>query len=150
MRRGPITRAAPSPASAHPTVVADANVLLSAATAGRAALILARPDLAEIATTATAMAEVQEYAEPLARRLRLPLHTVLLAIATLPVVVLEREEYAGSLSEARRRIARRDPDDVDGLALALHLRAGVWSNDSDFDVAGVEWYADAAPRAARG
>jgi predicted nucleic acid-binding protein len=69
-------------------LVADANVLLSAATGGRAALILARPDLAEIVTTASAMAELQEYAEPLARRLGLPLQTVLLTIATLPVSVI--------------------------------------------------------------
>jgi len=49
-------------------LVADANVLLSAATGGRAVLILARPDLAEIVTTASTMAEVQEYAERLARK----------------------------------------------------------------------------------
>lgn len=124
-------------------LVADANVLLSAATGGRAALLLARPDLAEIVTTASAMAEVQEYAEPLAREFRLPLQTVLLSIATLPVVVVDRREDAASLPEARRRIARRDPDDVDVLALALHREAGVWSNDSDFEVAGIEWHTTA-------
>ena len=124
-------------------LVADANVLLSAVTGGRATLILARPDLAEIVTTASAMAEVQEYAGPLARKVGLPLQTVLLAIATLPVLVVEREEYARSLPEARQRIARRDPDDVDVLALALHLGVDVWSNDSDFDVAGVEWHTTA-------
>jgi len=124
-------------------LVADANVLLSAVTGGRAALILARQDLAEIVTTASAMAEVQEYAGPLARKVGLPLQTVSLAIATLPVLVIEREEYARSLPEARRRIARRDPDDVDILALALHLGVDVWSNDSDFDIAGVGWHTTA-------
>lgn len=124
-------------------LVADANVLLSAVTGGRAALILARRGLDEIVTTASAIAEVQEYAGPLARKVGLPLQTVLLAIATLPVRVIEREEYARSLPEARRQIARRDPDDVDILALALHLRADVWSNDSNFDVAGVEWHTTA-------
>jgi len=119
-------------------LVADANVLLSAATGGHAALILARPDLAEIVTTASTMAEVQEYADPLARKVGLPLQTVLLAIATLPALVIERKEYARSLPEARWRIGRRGPDDADVLALALHLEAGVWSNDSDFDIVGVE------------
>jgi hypothetical protein len=66
-------------------LVADANVLLSAVTGGRAALILARPDLAEIVTTASAMAEVQEYAEPLAGKVGLPLPTVLLAIAVADI-----------------------------------------------------------------
>jgi predicted nucleic acid-binding protein len=124
-------------------LVADANVLLSAATGGRAAMVLGRPDLAEVLTTAAAMAEVQEYVEPLARRLRLPLPTVLLAVATLPVVVVERDEYEGALAEARRRIGRRDVDDAETLALALHLDAPVWSNDSDFEDAGVEWYTTA-------
>ena len=124
-------------------LVADANVLLSAAIGGRAALILARPDLSETVTPASALAEVQEYAAPLARKVGLPLQTVLLAIATLPVRVIQREDYARSLPEARRRIGRRDPDDVDVLALALHLEAGVWSNDSDFDIVGVDWYTTA-------
>lgn len=124
-------------------VVADANVLLSAVTGGRAALILERPDLAEIFTTANVVAEVQEYPEPLARKLGLPLQTVLLAIATVPVAVVERDEYAHLLPEARRRIGRRDPDDVDVLALALHLDVAVWSNDSDFETAGVEWHTTA-------
>ncbi len=124
-------------------LVADANVLLSAATGGRAALVLQRSDLAEVFVTTAAMAEVQEYAEPLAHRLRLPFHTVLLAIATLPVTVVEHDEYHAAMSAARRRIGARDPDDVDTVALALHLGAPVWSNDNDFEVAGIEWYTTA-------
>ena len=68
-------------------LVADANVLLSAVTGGRARLVLARADLADVVTTVAALDEVNEYAEPLARKLRLPLGTVLLAVATLPVTV---------------------------------------------------------------
>jgi len=124
-------------------LVADANVLLSAVTGGRARLVLARPDLADVVTTVATLDEVNEYAEPLARRLRLPLGTVLLAVATLPVTVVDRDEYAASLREAGRRIGQRDPDDIDTLALALHLHAPVWSNDRDFEGAGVEWYTTA-------
>ena len=54
------------------------------------------------------MGEVEEYAEPLSRKLRLPLHVVLLAIATLPVTLVEREEYSDSIAEATRRIGGRD------------------------------------------
>jgi len=43
-------------------------------------------------------------AQPLARKLRLPLGTVLLAMATLPVTVVDRDEYAASLREAGRLI----------------------------------------------
>ena len=124
-------------------LVADANVLLSAVTGGRARLVLARPDLADVLTSAAALDEVHEYAEPLARKARLPLGTVLLAVATLPVTVVERAEYAASLGEAARRIGQRDPDDIDTLALALHRDAPVWSNDRDFETAGVEWYTTA-------
>ena len=85
-------------------LVADANVLLSAVTEGRARLVLARADLTDVVTTVAALDEVNEYAEPLARKLRLPLGTVLLAVATLPVTVVDRDEYAASLREAGRLI----------------------------------------------
>jgi hypothetical protein len=45
-------------------LVADANVLLSAVTGGRARLVLARADLADVVTTVAALDEVNEYAEP--------------------------------------------------------------------------------------
>jgi predicted nucleic acid-binding protein len=57
--------------------------------------------------------------------------------------LVERAEYEPRITEARRRIGRRDPDDVEILALALHLGLPVWSNDSDFADAGVEWYTTA-------
>jgi predicted nucleic acid-binding protein len=68
---------------------------------------------------------------------------VLLAVAALPVTVIERETYSDALPEATRRIARRDPDDVEILALALHLGIPLWSNDNDFEGAGVEWFTTA-------
>ncbi len=43
-------------------------------------------------------------------------------------------------STLRRRIGKRDPDDVDVLALALDMDLAVWSNDNDFEDAGVEWH----------
>jgi len=112
-------------------------------TGGRARLVLARADLANVVTTRAALDEFNENAEPLARTLRLPLGTVRLAVATLPVTVVDRDEYAASLRDAARRIGQRDPDDIDTLALALHLDAPVWSNDRDFEGTGVEWYTTA-------
>lgn len=124
-------------------LVADANVLLSAVIGGRARVVLEHPSVAEILTTESALAEVQQYAARLATRKRLALDVVLLAIASLPVKVVERAVYDKSMAEARRRIARRDPDDVEILALALHEQAPVWSNDNDFEVAGIEWFTTA-------
>lgn len=68
---------------------------------------------------------------------------LVLTKAALPVTVVERSEYERHLPEAERRIGKRDPDDVDVLALALDLNFAVWSNDNDFEDAGVEWHTTA-------
>jgi predicted nucleic acid-binding protein len=124
-------------------LVADANVLLSAVIGGRASLALRHDQVEQVFTPAAAYDEVFEYLPSLAKKKRLELDTLLLACAALPVTVLERSEYEGKLSTARRRIGKRDPDDVDVLALALHLNIAVWSNDNDFEDTGVEWHTTA-------
>ena len=124
-------------------LVADANVLLSAVIGGRAALILRHPKVEAIFAPAAAMDEVYEYVPSLARKKRLQLDTLLLTLAALPVTVVERPEYRRQIAEAGRRIRRRDPHDVDVLALALHLTLPVWSNDNDFEDAGIEWHTTA-------
>jgi predicted nucleic acid-binding protein len=53
------------------------------------------------------------------------------------------QRYRKFLSEAARLIGKRDPDDVELLALALALGIPIWSNDRDFEVAGVECYTTA-------
>jgi predicted nucleic acid-binding protein len=97
----------------------------------------------DVVTPEFTMEEVQEYAGRLATRKGLAPDLVLLAAATLPVTVVPRASYRGSMVEARRRMAQRDPDDVDLLALALKFGVPVWSNDNDFATAGVEWYTTA-------
>jgi len=124
-------------------LVADANVLLSAVIGGRAALALRHDKVEQVFTPTAAYDEVLEYLPSLAKKKRLELDTLLLAFAALPVTVVERSEYEDKLPTARRRIGKRDPDDVDVLALALHLNFAVWSNDNDFEDAGVEWHTTA-------
>jgi predicted nucleic acid-binding protein len=124
-------------------LVADANVLLSAVIGGRAALALRHEKVEQVFTPSTAYDEVFEYLPSLAKKKRLELDTLLLACAALPVTVVERSEYEAKLSTARRRIGKRDPDDIDVLALALALKIPVWSNDNDFEDAGIEWYTTA-------
>ena len=124
-------------------LVADANVLLSAAIGGRARLAFRHDSVEQVFTPAAAYDEVLEYLPSLAKKKRLELDTLLLAFAALPVTVVERSDYRADLSAARRRIGKRDPDDVDVLALALHLNLAVWSNDSDFEDASVEWHTTA-------
>jgi predicted nucleic acid-binding protein len=75
----------------------------------------------------------------LAKKRNLPAD-ILLLMASLPVTVLQPGAYERSLSEARRRIGRRDPDDVEILALAIQLRILLWSNDDDFEEAEIQWH----------
>jgi predicted nucleic acid-binding protein len=124
-------------------LVADANVLLSAVIGGSAALVLRHEEIQKVFTPAVAYDEVFEYIGPLAKKRRLRLDTLLLALAALPVTVVERVEYQSHISDAEQRIGQRDPDDVDVLGPALHLALPVWTNDNDFEDAGVEWHTTA-------
>ena len=121
-------------------VAADANVLLSAILGGRPRLILEDSQVQEIFTTENTIAEVREYAVVLAKKRELPADILLLAVASLPVTVVNQPAYERSLSEARGRIGKRDPDDVEILALAMQLKIPLWSNDNDFEDAGVQRY----------
>jgi len=121
-------------------LAADANVLLAAVLGGRAGLILASAEIEEIFTAQVTLAEVEEYAAVPAKKRRLPTDLLLLAVTSLPVTIVDRAAYANSLSEARRRIGRRDPDDVDILALVIQFQIPVWSNDRDFEDCGVQLY----------
>jgi len=124
-------------------LVADANVLLAALLGGRAKVVLQHPEVEELLTTEATLAEVQEYAVILAKKRRLSLDTLLLAMAALPVTLVEKPVYASRLPQARKIVAQRDPDDVDILALALHLGLPLWSNDKDFEQTGVERFTTA-------
>jgi len=124
-------------------LVADANVLLAALLGGRAKVVLQHPEVEELLTTEVTLAEVQEYAVILAKKRRLSLDTLLLAMAALPVTLVEKPVYASRLPQARKIVAQRDPDDVDILALALHLGLPLWSNDKDFEQTGVERFTTA-------
>jgi predicted nucleic acid-binding protein len=121
-------------------LAADANVLLAAVLGGRASLILASAEIEEVLTAEPTFAEVEEYAAVLARKRRLPIDLLLLAVASLPVTIVEREAYTNSISEAKRRIGHRDPDDVDILALAIQFHIPIWSNDKDFEDSGIQQY----------
>ncbi len=124
-------------------LVADANVLLSAVLGGRARVVLTHPAIESIFTTEVTLAEVEEYAIVLARKRKLPLDILLLTVATLPVSLIERETYVRAISRARQLIEKRDPDNVEILALALHLKVPLWSNDNDFQALGIEVYTTA-------
>ena len=61
----------------------------------------------------------------LAKKKRLRLDTLLLTLAALPVTVVEPSEYEHQLTEAERRMGKRDPDDVDVLSAAAQREAAL-------------------------
>jgi predicted nucleic acid-binding protein len=124
-------------------LAADANVLLSAVIGGRARLVLSHPAVEEVLTSEAVFAEVEEYAAVLGQKKKIPETTVMLAVASLPVSIVVREVYARSIAQARKRIEKRDPDDVELLALALHFKVPLWSNDNDFERCGAERFTTA-------
>ena len=124
-------------------LAADANVLLSAVIGGRARLVLNHPEVEEVVTTASVFAEVEVYAAVLGAKKGISREALMLAVASLPISIVAREIYAESMAKARRRIGKRDPDDVDLLALALHFKVPLWTNDNDFEGCGVEWFTTA-------
>ena len=121
-------------------LAADANVLLSALIGGRAGAVLIAETVEEVFTTEQVIEEVREYSALLAVKRRLNPEALLLALASLPVTIVPAAEYRRKLPEARSRMGKRDPDDVELLALALHFRIAVWSNDRDFSTARIRWY----------
>jgi predicted nucleic acid-binding protein len=124
-------------------LVADADLLLAAVLGGRAKAILQHHAIEEVFTTVHTLAEVQEYALILAKTKRLSVDTLLLAVASLPVTLVEQSIYAAALPQARTSIGKRDPDDVEILALTMHMGLPLWTNDKDFDGTGVKRYTTA-------
>jgi predicted nucleic acid-binding protein len=124
-------------------LAADANVLLAGIAGGRTKLVLEHPSVEEVFTPRPVLDEVYEYLGELATQKQLPAALLQMTLISLPVKVVEPEEYASVIPEAAKRMRDRDLDDVDLLALALHLDIPVWSNDSDFKGVGVQWYTTA-------
>ena len=127
-----------------PAVAADANVLLSAVL-GHAALRVFTVTDVSVLTTQGVLQEVREYLPLVAKQYDMLPQALEAQLRLLAVRECEPGEYAAKLEAANQAIARRDPDDVDLLALALAFGVPVWSNDSDFRDAGVEWYTTARP-----
>ena len=121
------------------SVAADANVLLSAAVGGAAARVFSDTDL-DVVTTEEVLAEVREHLGALAEKVGLAPEEAGKYLGALPIRAYPEAVYKARMSEARRHMADRDPDDAGLAALALHLEIPVWSNDKDFQAVPVELF----------
>src|SRR5262245_25890207 len=119
-------------------VAADANVLLSAVL-GHAALRVFTEAEVSVVTTSGVLQEVREYIPLVARQYAILPQALEAQLRLLAVRECEEREYAHERGAARRAIGRRDPNDVDLLALALAFSIPVWSNDSS----GADWFTTA-------
>lgn len=124
-------------------VVADANVLLSAAI-GKATLRVFTEFGLEVHATRFNRLEVERYLPKLTEKYGLPAPLVALQWRLLPVKVHDLGSYRDELGRAARAVAHRDADDVHPLALARKLGLPLWSNDDDLRGREVDWYTTAA------
>ncbi len=113
----------------------DASVLL-VALGGAASKLVTRPNF-EFLTTSFTFDEVLEYMPVLAASKGLRLDRLEKNVHAVPLEIIPSDVFAGKREAAHNRIAWRDPDDVDLLALALHFDLTIWTNDKDLENCGV-------------
>jgi predicted nucleic acid-binding protein len=123
-------------------VAADANVLPSAVLGHAALRVFTRTDV-NVLTTQGVLEELREYLPLIAKQYDVVPQAPEGQLRLLAVRQCRPQEYAPKLAAAKLAIERRDPQDVEWLALALAFGIPVWSNDTDFRDAGVEWYTTA-------
>jgi predicted nucleic acid-binding protein len=104
--------------------------------------VFSRSDV-EVVTTVTVLDEVTEYLPVMSANYGIGAEMLETQLRLLAIRIYARHEYSSSLEDARRLMEDRDPDDVDLLALALHLEIPGWSNDNDFRNAGIERFTTA-------
>lgn len=109
-------------------VVADANVLLSAAIGKAAQRIFSEHNLKVHASEFNA-AEVGEYLPLMAGKYGLPVSIVVLRWKLLPLIIHPASDYARHYEKALADLRDRDPEDAHALALARALNCPLWSND---------------------
>ena len=82
--------------------------------------------------------EIARHIPSLAAKRGLDAALMFAALDVMPIEWKTSSEYEHRRAEAEERIAARDPDDWPTVALALQLSLPIWSQDRDFEGAGVE------------
>ena len=124
------------------SVVADANVLLSAIT-GRAALRVFTEFEITVHVARFNMDEVAEYLPEMAVQYDLPVQFLEMQWKLLPLQVHAEQDYHRYLNQALVDLAKRDPEDAHALALARKLKLPLWSNDRDLAGLDIECFSTA-------
>jgi predicted nucleic acid-binding protein len=114
------------------TIAVDANPLLSALRGGKARVALLSGKFIFITTEYTTW-EVKKYIPELSKESGVPESELFYAFDHFPIIAMPPVVYDEKRNQAENLIARRDPKDVDILALALKLDTPLWTNDKDFN-----------------
>ena len=112
------------------SVVADANVLLSAVV-GKAALRVFTQFRVTVHVAQFNADEAAEYLPYMASKYELPFELVEMQWKLLPLRIHLTDEYRSQLPQAMADLKDRDPEDAHALALARALTLPLWSNDRD-------------------
>ena len=109
---------------------------------GRSSRAFGNPNLSPVYGASAVRLEILEWLPKVAERRRLDLGLPLGLLQLLPIKWIEARECVRHVSDARERMRSHDVDDWPSVALALALaesrRVAIWTNDKDFEVAGVE------------
>lgn len=109
----------------------DANVVLSALIGGKTNRVFAEAKDVKFITTASVISEIEEYIPVLAKKKVLSEDVMEAAFSLLKLEVVSSETYSEQIPAAMILIGKRDPEDMELVALALALKCTVWSNDND-------------------
>jgi len=123
-------------------VVADANVLLSAAVGKGALRVFTDFDIV-IHVAQFNADEVAEYLPLMAAKYHLQIELVEMQWKLLALRVHPLSDYESRLQRAMDYMKQRDSEDAHALALARSLDLPLWSNDKDFQSVKVECYSTA-------
>lgn len=115
-------------------LVVDTNVVFSAMIADGATRELVLDERLSCHVPEFFFSEFTKYLEVIQQKTGLDESDLKLLVSILfeDVHVVPRDEFTEHVPEAKEVIGSVDPDDVPFLALAIHLDAGVWSDDDHF------------------
>jgi predicted nucleic acid-binding protein len=108
-------------------------VLLSAVIGKAARRVFEGAPQIRVVTTQVTLTEVRRYLPMMSSKYGLNLEKLERDLNLLPLQVFSEPHYRSRLAEAKRYLARRDPDDIALAALALAFQIPFWSNDKDLD-----------------
>ncbi|MDZ7688653.1 MAG: PIN domain-containing protein [Halobacteriales archaeon] len=116
-------------------LVCDTNVVFSALIAGGKTRELILSDQTNLYAPEFFFTELDNHRHEIEDKSQLSEEqlSLLLNVLFKDTEVVPREEFEHELEQASQLIGDTDSDDVSFLALALHLDADIWTDDTDFE-----------------